>query len=238
MSKKPGQRRRPQQNRKPAARAGATGPTASRGPAAAGGAAANRSAARPPVANGTTTRTPQAAQSNANLILLAGFSAAVLLFWYYHLLTLNQMTDLTGGLAVPDQLFGGYDVAHIEALRANMDDAARGQLNYLHKTAGLLFPLFLALITMLAVNIHVARGALRWCLWAVPMLFAVLDLWENSAIDGILAGAVDPGAVALASALTIARWIMLIGTVGVAGFVLVRAFVSTFRKKWADAGLA
>lgn len=231
MSKKSGQRGRPKKNRKPAGPAGNPLPQVS-------GRAAPRPGAGGAVVNGTTSRSPQAAESNGNLILVAGFIAATLLFWYYHLLTLNQMADLTGGLTVPDQLIGGYGPAQVEALRAAMDDAARGQLNYLHKTAGLLFPLFLALITMLAVNIHVARGALRWSLWAVPMLFAVTDLWENAAIDGILAGPADAGAIALASALTTTRWILLFGTVGVAGFALIRSFVSTFRAKWSGAGLS
>ncbi|MGW0889265.1 hypothetical protein ACWDYA_14005, partial [Micrococcus luteus] len=47
---------------------------------------------------------------------------------YYHLLVLQQMTQLSGGLAMPDSLlFYGQD--HIRALSAVMDEDARGQLN-------------------------------------------------------------------------------------------------------------
>jgi hypothetical protein len=195
--------------------------------------------ARPAVANPTTARTPEQAQGNAGLILWAGFAASVLLFWYFHLLTLNQMTGLSSGVPMPDQLIGGYDAGYVEVLRATMDEDARGQLNYLHKTAGLLFPLFFALTTMLAVNLHVPRGMLRWALWAVPMLFAVVDLWENAAIDAMLAASrLDPGAVALASTLTVGRWVLLIGTAVVAAVVLVLAFVRTFKTKWGEAGLS
>ncbi|MEE1622246.1 hypothetical protein ACQ3I4_10850 [Zafaria sp. Z1313] len=219
MSKKPGKRRPSAQ------RASAQRPPAPR-PAPAG----------QPV-NPTTQRTPEQARGNANLILGAGLAAVFLLFWYYHLLTLNQMTDLSAGLAMPDQLAGGYDAAHVEALRAAMDDDARGQLNYLHKTAGLLFPLFLALVTMLAVAVHVERGWKRWSLWAVPMAFAVVDLWENNAIDALFqATPPDASAVALASTLTVLRWVLLAATGAVAAGVLVAAFIHTLRSKMREAG--
>ena len=192
----------------------------------------NRPAPAAPVVNPSTERTPEQAQGNGNLVLVAGVGAVILLFWYYHLLTLNQMTDLSNGLMMPDQMIGGYSVEHIEALRAAMDPNAVGQLNYLHKTAGLLFPLFLALVTMLAVNLNTSRGPVRWVLWAVPMLFAVVDLWENSAIDALFNGPVDPAAVALASTLTTTRWILLFATAAILVGVLVASFIRTFREKW------
>lgn len=192
----------------------------------------NRPAPAAPVANPSTERTPEQAQGNGNLVLVAGFGAVILLFWYYHLLTLNQMTDLSNGLMMPDQMIGGYSVENIEALRASMDPTAVGQLNYLHKTAGLLFPLFLSLVTMLAVNLNTSRGPLRWALWAVPMLFAVVDLWENAAIDALFGGTLDAGAVALASTLTTTRWILLFATAAILVGVLVASFIRTFREKW------
>ena len=221
MSKKSG-KRRPQQNRR-SAPAPQPRPEARRSPTPA-------------------EQTPQQSASNAGLILLAGFGAALLLFWYYHLLVLNQMTDLSAGLAMPDQLIGGFDVAHVEALRAAMDADAAGQLNYVHKTAGVLFALFLAGATLLAVTLNVRRRALRWALFAVPLGFAAVRLWGQAAIDALfgpaaLGSPVDPGAVALASALTVAGWVLLFGTVAVAAVVLLAAFNRTFRQKWAEAGL-
>ncbi len=192
----------------------------------------NRPAPAAPVVNASTERSPEKAQSNGNLILVAGVGAVIMLFWYYHLLTLNQMADLSNGLMMPDQMIGGYSVEHIEALRGAMDANAQGQLNYLHKTAGMLFPLFLALITMLAVNLNTARGAVRWVLWAVPMLFAVIDLWENRAIDALFTGPLDPAAVQLASMLTSTRWILLFATLAILVGVLIASFVRTFREKW------
>ncbi len=182
--------------------------------------------------NSSSQRSPEKAASNGNLILIAGFVVVLFLFWYYHLLVLNQMTDLSNGLTMPDQMIGGYSVEHIEALRQAMDADAMGQLNYVHKTAGLLFPLFLALITMLAVNINTARGAGRWALWSVPILFAVADLWENRAIDALFISPLDPSAVSLASTLTTASWILLIATAAILFGVLIASFVRTFREKW------
>lgn len=165
----------------------------------------------PPVINPTTSRTPQKAQSNSNLILIAGVTASLFLFWYLHLLTLNQLTQLTGGLAMPDSLVGGYDASYIGDLRAAMDDDARGQLNYVHKTAGTLFPLIFGFTWLLLIGTNVAKKTLRWALWAVPLLFVVVRLWANVTIDSMLAAETpDAGAVALASGLTIAGWLLLV----------------------------
>ena len=111
----------------------------------------------PPVINPTTGRTPQKAQSNSNLIVIAGVVASLFLFWYLHLLTLNQLTQLSGGQAMPDSLVGGFDLGFVEQLRAAMDADARGQLNYVHKTAGMLFPLIFGFTWLLLIGTNVAR---------------------------------------------------------------------------------
>ncbi len=165
----------------------------------------------PPVVNPTTARTPEKAQNNSNLILIAGVVASLFLFWYLHLLTLEQLRDLSTGLAMPDSLIGGFDSAYISQLRAVMDDDTRGQLNYVHKTAGTLFPLIFGFTWLLLIGTNVARKALRWALWSLPLLFVVVRLWGNAAIDGVLAsGTADAGQVALASGLTVAGWVLLV----------------------------
>lgn len=165
----------------------------------------------PSVINPTTARTPEKAQNNSNLILIAGVVASLFLFWYLHLLTLNQLTDLSGGLAMPDSLVGGFDPAYIAQLRETMDDDARGQLNYVHKTAGTLFPLIFGFTWLLLIGTSVARKALRWALWAIPLLFVVTRLWGNAAIDAMMASDTpDGGQVALASGLTVAGWVLLV----------------------------
>ena len=165
----------------------------------------------PPVINPTTARSPRKAENNGNLVLIAGVVASLFLFWYVHLLTMNQLTQLTGGLAVPDSLPGGFDPAYIGRLNSVMDDDARGQLNYVHKTAGTLFPLIFGVTWLLLIGTSVARKKLRWVLWSVPLLFVVVRLSGNVAIDGVLAaGTPDAGQVALASGLTVAGWVLLV----------------------------
>jgi hypothetical protein len=165
----------------------------------------------PPVLNPTTARTTEKAQSNSNLILIAGVVASLFLFWYLHLLALDQLTQLTSGRPMPDSLVGGFDAAYISELRGVMDDDARGQLNYVHKTAGTLFPLIFGFTWLLLIGTNVARKALRWVLWALPLLFVVVRLWANVAVDGVLAAeAPDAGQVALASGLTVAGWVLLV----------------------------
>lgn len=165
----------------------------------------------PPVINPTTARTPEKARNNSNLIVIAGVVASLFLFWYLHLLTLDQLRQLSTDLAMPDSLIGGFDPAYVGQLQAAMDDDARGQLNYVHKTAGTLFPLIFAFTWLLLIGTNVARKALRWALWALPLLFVVVRLWANVAIDGMLASdGPDAGQVALASGLTVAGWALLV----------------------------
>ncbi|TYC97987.1 hypothetical protein FQ377_11665 [Arthrobacter echini] len=154
---------------------------------------------------------PQLQRSNGSLVIIAAAVASVFLFWYFHLLALGQMTQLADGLAMPDMMVGGYDVGYVERLRAAMDDDARGQLSYLHKTAGTLFPLIFAFAWLLLIQLNTARRWLRWVLWSPVLLFVVADLWENIAIDTVLAQA-SPGAgdVLLASTLTVLRWVLLL----------------------------
>ncbi|MCV7527448.1 hypothetical protein [Micrococcus luteus] len=125
---------------------------------------------------------------------------------YLHLLVLQQMTQLSGGLAMPDSLlFYGQD--HIRALSAVMDEDARGQLNWVHKTAGVIFPIAVAL-TVTAVGAWRLRPAgAKWVVFGLGVLFAVVDICENIAIEQAIAAG-GPG-TGLAAALTLTRWVLL-----------------------------
>jgi hypothetical protein len=181
-------------------------------------------AATPPsaaVVNASTQRSPAKAQGNANLILIAGAVASLFLFWYFHLLTLNQMTDLSGGLAMPDSMVFGFNTAHIEALRSAMNSDAMGQLQFVHKTAGTLFPLVFGLSAMTLIAINVAKKWLRRLLWVFPVLFAAVQLWANVAIDNLLgAQTFDAGQVTLASVLVVASWFLLVVSLAGMGLAL------------------
>ncbi|MCY0904817.1 hypothetical protein [Arthrobacter sp. H14-L1] len=151
------------------------------------------------------------ATGNGNLLLLAASVATVLLFWYFHLLTLEQMTQLSNGQPMPDSLFGGFDRAYIHQLRGSMDADARGQLQFVHKTAGTLFPLVFGFTWLILIGVNVRRPAVRRALWAAPALFAVVQLCANFAVDGMLASeTLAGGQVALASFLVVASWVLLL----------------------------
>jgi hypothetical protein len=99
----------------------------------------------------------------------------------------------------------------VDRLRAAMNEDARGQLNYIHKTAGMLFPLIFGFTWLLLIGTNVARKPLRWAFWALPLLFVGVRLGGNAAIDSMMsASTADGGQVALASALTVAGWVLLV----------------------------
>ena len=154
-------------------------------------------------------RSPQQAKSNANLILIAAVATTLFMFFYLHLMVLNQMTQLADGMSMPDSLVGGYSMEYLNDLRSVMDEDALGQLSYVHKTAGTIFPLMFGFTWLLIIGLN-ARGRLkRWVLWAAPILFVIVDLWENVVIDAALGSeTLASGDAALASALTIARWVL------------------------------
>ncbi|ALD63030.1 hypothetical protein AFL94_02705 [Arthrobacter sp. LS16] len=154
-------------------------------------------------------------KSNPMLLISAGLAISLFLFIYLHGMALSQMTDLSNNLSMPDQRVFGYTVEDIEALRSAMDEDARGQLNYVHKTAGTLFPLFTAAMSMLLFIRWIPNRRTRLLAWCAPLGFAVADIVENFAIDALFtANEVTAGAVMFASILTTIRWALLIITAG------------------------
>ncbi|MGO2052549.1 hypothetical protein ACT3UD_08360 [Glutamicibacter sp. 287] len=172
--------------------------------------------------------------SNPMLLISAGLVTCVFLFVYYHLLTMHQMTDLSNGLSMPDQRVFGYTVSDIEALRAAMDSDATGQLNYLHKTAGLLFPLLTGLFSMLIFIRWIPNRQMRWLAWLAPLLFAVTDLWENFAIDSLFGAELNESTVVLASILTTIRWATLFITAALVFGLAARRANKAMIKKMAE----
>ncbi|HEV7168543.1 MAG TPA: hypothetical protein VGN49_11315 [Micrococcaceae bacterium] len=163
------------------------------------------------VVNPYAPRDPAKTSGNPNLLVIAGAVASAFLFWYFHLLTLNQMTQLSGGRAMPDSMLGGFSQAYVGQLRAAMSPDALGQLQFVHKTAGTLFPLVFAFSAMVLIALNVSSKRLRRALWVPPLLFAIIQIWSNFAVDGMLsARTLDGGQVALASVLVVASWVLLV----------------------------
>jgi hypothetical protein len=173
--------------------------------------------------NPTTARTPEQAQGNAKLIVIAGLVATVFMFWYLHLLTLTQMTQLSGGLAMPDSLVGGFSPEYVAQLRSAMDDDALGQLNYVHKTAGTIFPLVAGFTFLLVFGTWLKAKALRWAAFALVAVFVVVRLWGNVAVDLALGSPADTGAAVLASVLVVLGWVLLVLTLAAAGAAVLTA---------------
>ncbi|MCC9145855.1 MULTISPECIES: hypothetical protein [unclassified Arthrobacter] len=178
----------------------------------------------PGTANTAPGQRPQG-KSSPGLVVIAGVVTTLFLFWYLHLLVLGQLSQLADGLAMPDSLVFGYGQDHLADLRAAMDADALGQLSYVHKTAGTLFPLVFGLTWLLIIGLNTQRRMLRWVFFSAPILFVVADLWENIAIDNALGAAeLTGGDAALAAALTVARWVLL-------GLSLVASVASVFTSR-------
>lgn len=167
---------------------------------------------RPPAPRASRSgQSHREATSNPGLLVYALLGVSVFLFAYLHLYALPQMTYFAGGFSMPDTRLFGYDVAYIERLRNVMDDVALGQLSFLHKTAGVLFPVSCFFAAWAVAGLIMRRGAFRWCVVALAGIFAVLDIAEGFVIDRILTmEPLDTGLVAASSAMTMVSWSLLV----------------------------
>ena len=193
--------------------------------------------AQQPVApmNPAAPRSEAKAQSNAMILISAGLVTSVLLFFYYHVWALGQLADLSGGQPMPDQYVFGFSEEQIQTLRSVMNEDAVAQLNYVHRSVGLFFPLLFGFFSLLTLGQWVRTRSRRWLAWSAPMLFVVVDLWSNQAIDALFVSDLDGAAVQLASVLTILRWALLIISALTIVVVGLRRFIRTFRQKYAEA---
>lgn len=170
----------------------------------------SRTSASPSASAAGSATQRAAAQSQPMLLVGALVVTATLLFAYLHLLVLPQMTQLSGGFAMPDARVLGYDLEDVERLQQVMDADARGQLSFVHKTAGTLFPLAVLLASWATAGLVMRRRA-RWLVLAGAAAFAVVDIVDNVLIDRLLAAeAPSTAAITTASTLTVTGWVLLI----------------------------
>lgn len=188
-----------------------------------------------PVVNPTAVRSEAKAQSNAMVLISAGLASSVLLFFYYHFWTLGQLTESSGGLAMPDQRIFGFTVEQITELRSVMSPEAIDQLAYVHRTVGMFFPLLFGFFSLLTLGQWISDRVRRWVAWSVPLLFVIVDLWGNRVIDSLFRGELDAAAVTLASTLTIGRWVLLIATAIILLVLGLRRFNRTLKQKLHEA---
>lgn len=165
----------------------------------------------------TFIRVQERKEGNPALILIAAAVASLFLFWYLHILVLNQMKDIAGGLTMPDNMFFGFTFDQVEALRSAMNSDANGQLQFVHKTAGTLFPLVTALTVVLIIGLKVLEKRVSRLLWIVPIAFAICHIAANICIDNMLdAKTLDAGLVTAASWLVTASWLLLVASAAIA----------------------
>lgn len=166
-----------------------------------------RPGARVPVPQ-ATPRSPQA-EGNPKLIIIAALGATVFMFWYLHLLALAQMTQLSSGLAMPDSMVAGFAPSYLEQLHGAMNAEALGQLSYVHKTAGTIFPLVFGLAFALVFGAWVRGRAARRAGFALVGAFVVVRIAGNIVIDTALGSQpFNTGLAALAAALVVAGWVL------------------------------
>lgn len=154
---------------------------------------------------------PEPARSSSGLVVAVAVGVSALLWLYVHAWVLPQFgAAVADGLLLPEWMPGGFDQAHAARLAVALGEEGRAQYEAVHRSAGLLAPLFVGLAWLLLVALHTASRARRWLRSAVVLGFAAVSLAGNAAIDAALADPGDGAAVTTASLLVLARWVLLV----------------------------
>ncbi|WP_424346559.1 hypothetical protein [Kocuria sp. CH-021] len=167
---------------------------------------------------------PEPTRSSSALVVGVAMSVAALLWLYVHVWVLPRFgAAAAGGLALPEWMPGGFGQEHAERLAAALGEEGRAQYEAVHRSSGLLAPLFVGLAWLLFVAVNTASRARRWLRSAVVLGFAAVSLAGNAAIDAALADPGDGSAVTTASVLVVARWVLLVLLLAVTAAVAVEA---------------
>jgi len=161
-------------------------------------------------------------EGNPGILVIAVVVVTAFIAFYYHILALQGMEQLTGGMSMLDHRLAGFDVAEVERLAERMDDEAMQQYNWIHITAGRIFPVMMAL-SVIVVGFWTLRSKLaQWSAVIVAVGYAALEIWASSTRETAL---LDPSEanVTLASSLTIAQWLLLaLLVVGLAAMLILK----------------
>lgn len=181
----------------------------------------------PPRPNRGTPRSTPQDEGSPRILVYALLGITLFMGLYLYAYAMPQLTYFANGLSMPGTRVTGYDVADITALQAAFEDDAEGQLNFLQKTAGIIFPVTVLLSAWATLGLLV-RGWWRWVVVAGAVVFAAVDITENFLIDDIVTQVpVDAEAVAVSSAMTTLSWALL-AVIGAAVLaVILRDFILT-----------
>lgn len=164
-------------------------------------------------------------QGSPRILVYALVGITLFMGLYLHAYAMPQLTYFADGLSMPGARLTGYSTAEILTLQSAIEDDAAGQLNFLHKTAGIIFPALFFLASWAVMGLLV-NGAWRWIVVAAAAGFASIDIIENFLIDEVL-GQHPPEdqLVTLASVFTQVSWALLIVLGLTLAGVVVRDFI-------------
>lgn len=169
-------------------------------------------------------------QSSPRILVYVLLVVTAFMGLYLHAYAMPQLTYFANGLSMPDTRITGFSTADILALQTAFEDDAAGQLNFLHKTAGIIFPVAFLLATWATMGLLVQRSW-RWLMVAAAVIFAAVDITKGFLIDAVLEQN-PPGeaTVQASSILTQVSWVLLVVLAVVVLGVVVRDFVVTGRQ--------
>lgn len=164
-------------------------------------------------------------EGNPGILVFAIIAVTAFMAFYYHILALQGMEQLTGGVSMLDHRLAGFDVADVEQLAERMDDDAMGQYNWIHITAGRIFPIMMAL-SLIAVALWTLRSKLaKWSAVIIAVGYAALEIWASATRETALLDPIESH-VALASSLTIIQWLLLVAILIWIAVLLILKFIS------------
>lgn len=146
-------------------------------------------------------------EGSPGMLILAVLAVTLFIGFYYHILALQGMQQLTGGMSMLDHQVSGFTVTDVERLAERMDDDALGQYNWVHITAGRIFPVLLGL-SVIAVGLWTLRTKLaKWGAVVAAVVYATLEIWASITREAALHDITEAN-VSLASTLTVLQWLL------------------------------
>lgn len=147
-------------------------------------------------------------EGSPGILVFAILAVTAFIAFYYHILALQGMEQLTGGVSMLDHRLSGFAVDDVERLADRMDSDALGQYNWVHITAGRIFPVMMGL-SLIAVSLWTLRSkAAKWAALVVAVGYAALEMWASMVREVALTDITEAN-VQLASSLTIAQWLVM-----------------------------
>lgn len=147
-------------------------------------------------------------EGNPGILVLAVLAVTLFIGFYYHILALQGMQQLTGSMPMLDHQISGFTVSDVEQLAERMDDDALGQYNWVHITAGRIFPVMMGL-SVIAVGLWTLRTRLaKWGAVVAAIAYAALEIWGSITREAALHD-ITQANVSLASTLTVVQWLSM-----------------------------